>query len=154
MPPCRSARRMRGPLAAILLKRNEILTNLWNSYEFNNENRMKKNKPTKTRSRNSEYYQTKRQAFRSGKKDNKIPVSKQPDETVKPNTKRGDEENLDKRNRRMFIFNIDKGMFKKDERIYFREDKAVEYSDGSKQGNHFNVGSNSKKLGNHYYYEK
>ena len=53
---------------------------------------MKKNKPSKERNRKSKFYQTKRQAFRSGKKDNKIPVSRQPDETVKPNTKRGDEE--------------------------------------------------------------
>lgn len=115
---------------------------------------MKKNDSKKPKSRKNKFFGTRKQAFRSAKKDNNIPVSEQPDETVKPSTPRGNEEKLDKRNKRLYIFRRNKGMFKKDERIYFREDKPTKYEDGGKQGKHFNVGKKSDKLGDHYNFEK
>lgn len=115
---------------------------------------MDKKSSTKDKSRKNLFFETRRQAFRSAKKDNKIPVSEQPDETVKPSTKRGDEEKLDKRNKRLFIFRINKGMFKKEESIHIREDKPVKYEDGIEQGKHFNVGKPTKKLGDHYNFKK
>lgn len=116
---------------------------------------MKEDKFSKKRSRKNETFDTKRQAFRTAKRDYKIPVSSQPDETVKPNTNRGKEEKLDKRNSKLFIFKILGGLFGSDKRIYMREDKPYEYPDGSKQIKHFNVGEKPpEKLKDHYNFKK
>jgi hypothetical protein len=115
---------------------------------------MKKIDSTKPKSRLSKYFETRRQAFRSAKKDNDIPVGEQPEETIKPFTPRGEEEKLDKRNRRLYIFRKDGGMFNMDERVYIREDAPAKYEDGGEQGKHFNVGKKTDKLGDHYNFEK
>ena len=115
---------------------------------------MKHSASDKPKSRISLFFKTRRQAFRAAKKDNDIPVSEQPEKTIKPSTPRGDKENLDKRNKVMFIFRKRKGIFERDENVYFREDVPVEYRDGGKQGKHFNVGKKIDKLGDHYNFEQ
>ena len=56
-------------------------------------------------------FETRRAAFREAKRDHGVPVGKQPDEVVKPHTRIGDEYNLDKRNRRLYIFRFILGLF-------------------------------------------
>lgn len=103
-------------------------------------------------------FETRRAAFRAAKRDNGVPVTKHPDEVIRPRTPRGDEEKLDQRNRRLYIFYIIEvilGMFLKKE-IHIREDKKAFY--GKKHGNqldHFNSGDTlDEKLRKHHYYKR
>ncbi len=87
-------------------------------------------------------FETRRAAFREAKRDHGAPVGKQPDEVVKPHTRIGNEYNLDKRNRRLYIFRFILGLFglgSSREEVFIREDKEAFYSDSGKQGEHFNA---------------
>jgi len=101
-------------------------------------------------------FETRRAAFREAKRDHGVPVGKQPDEVVKPETPRGKEFELDRRNRRLYIFRFFLGLLgigKKREDVYIREDKEVFYGDG-KQDEHFNAGKKVEKLKKHYYFKR
>jgi hypothetical protein len=94
------------------------------------------------------FSKTRREAFRKAKRNLHIPVSTQPREVVRPETESGDEEKLDTRNVRLYIFKL-LGL-----EHHIREDKATFYSDGSKQKDHFNAGKSGGKLRAHHYFDR
>ncbi|GJL61328.1 MAG: hypothetical protein NPIRA03_41850 [Nitrospirales bacterium] len=112
-------------------------------------------KSKKTKNQEDEVYETRKQAFRASKRDNKIPISMQPNEVVKPNTERGNQERLDDRNRRLYIFRLIESLFgEKGRDIHIREDKEVKYPENKgNQLDHFNAGE-PPRLKKHYYYKK
>lgn len=116
-----------------------------------------KSPKTKQRSGKSKYFDSRKSAFRSFKRDYKIPVSQNPEETVKPDTPEGDQHKLGRRNRRLYIFSVLKNIFgiTRRAKTHLREDKGVFYSDGNgSQGPHFNGGYEEEKLRDHYYFKK
>jgi RHS repeat-associated protein len=94
---------------------------------------------------------TRREAFRNAKDQNSIPRSQQPDKTIKPGTKEGDQAGLDKRNVKQDEFTNSKG-----EKVIIREDKPANYPDGGSQPPHFNAGrgpiEQPKELKQHHNY--
>lgn len=112
---------------------------------------------TKDRSGKSKYFDSRKSAFRAFKRDYKIPVCQNPEETVKPDTPEGDKHKLDHRNRRLYIFSVLKNILgiTKRAKTHLREDKGVFYSEGGgHQGPHFNGGYEEEKLKDHYYFKK
>ena len=94
--------------------------------------------------------ETRHQALNQAKRANDIPLSKQPDQVIKPNTKLGDEVGLDaSRNVRQYEYTNSKG-----QGISIREDRPHKYPDGGSQGPHFNAGpSGGDKLRQHHNFD-
>ncbi len=103
-------------------------------------------------------FDTRRAAFRAAKRDNGVPVGKQPYKVAKPRTPLGDDYKLDNRNRRLYIFRILVSLFgfgeEEGKEVNIREDKKVFYSETEKQSEHFNAGEKGQKLRKHYYFRK
>ena len=97
-------------------------------------------------------YETRKEAFRDAKRQNEIPVSKQPQKEIKPNTVDAEEYKLDDRNIRLYVYASDTQ--EEDESHLIREDYPVDYDDNeSNQMQHFNVGKKKdKKLKQHFYF--
>jgi len=99
-------------------------------------------------------YPSRRAAFRAAKRDANIPMSKQPEAVIYPQTSKGQEYSLDDRNVRLYIFNLIIGVVAIE--YHIREDKKAFYGDKDGRGNqppHFNSGEPPNKLGNHHYWE-
>lgn len=116
---------------------------------------LKKLRKEKESSGKSKYFDSRKSAFRAFKRDYNIPVSEHPEEVVKPYTQKGGDLGLDRRNIRLYIFEIIKNLFGTEKRknIHLREDKGVFYGNGN-QDSHFNGGIKDDKLRDHYYYKK
>lgn len=104
-------------------------------------------------------YISRRAAFRAAKRDNKIPVSLNPEKVIYPNTLEGDEilpEKLDsQKNVRLYKFRI--LIFTVTFEVSIREDKEAFYGDINEEGDqlpHFNSGETNKKLPKHHYFRK
>lgn len=120
---------------------------------------MKFKKRRKEKPYKDKYYETRRAAFRGAKRDNGIPVSREPNEVISPNDKNWQEYNLDKtRNRRLYRFviyllNLITG-FSEEKEIHIREDKDFSYgsADGlGDQTEHFNSGEEPDLKRHHYF---
>jgi RHS repeat-associated protein len=92
-------------------------------------------------------------ALQEAKLANDIPVSRQPDKVIKPNTPEGREAGLRSgENVRLYEYTNSRG-----QKIWIREDNATLYgSPGGRgdQGPHFNSGPKGEKLRNHHYWEQ
>ena len=102
-------------------------------------------------------FTSRRAAFRTAKRDMKIPMQKQPDIVLSNSQSGWEATKMDSRNNRLYIFRIIKLIFGKKEldEIHFREDKAVTYSnDEGNQLDHFNIGRPPNKLKSHYFFKK
>lgn len=104
-------------------------------------------------------YVSRRAAFRAAKRDNKIPVTLNPNKVIYPNTLEGDEiqpEKLDsEKNVRLYKFSI--LIFTVTFEVSIREDKEAFYGEVNQIGNqlpHFNSGETNKKLPKHHYFRK
>lgn len=118
---------------------------------------MKKPELYRAETETDSYFDTRRQAFRKAKRDNNIPGTSQPVEVLRPNTPKGNEANLDNRNRRLYIFKIIASLFgiSSNKEIHIREDKGVIYpEDIGNQLDHFNSGEPPAKLKKHHYFKK
>jgi hypothetical protein len=102
----------------------------------------------------SKVYRSRREVFRAAKRENGVPMSMQPSKTVSPNQyEEWKKYELDKRNLRLYIFNLVIDL--KLKTIYIREDKAAHYNEGGKgdQTPHFNAGDDFRNLKQHFYYQ-
>lgn len=92
---------------------------------------------------------TARQALRNAKEANGIPKSAQPDRTIKPNTREGNQLGLDDRNVKLYEYTNSNG-----QKIHIRQDRAASYGQGGAgdQTPHFNAGPAGEKLKQHHYY--
>jgi len=92
---------------------------------------------------------TVRQALRKAKEANGIPKSAQPDRTIKPNTREGDQLGLDGRNVKLYEYTNSSG-----QKIHIRQDRPASYGQGGvgDQTAHFNAGPAGQKLKQHHYY--
>lgn len=100
-------------------------------------------------------YPSRRAAFRAAKRDNGIPVTKNPDEVIIPETDLGEAYDLDDRNVRLYIFDIFVGAVVV--QYHIREDKEAFYGGIKREGDqgpHFNSGSRGTKLKKHHYWKK
>jgi hypothetical protein len=104
-------------------------------------------------------YISRRAAFRAAKRDNKIPVSLNPEKVIYPNTAEGNEvqpEKLDfEKNIRLYKFRV--LIFTVTFEISVREDKEAFYGETNQIGDqlpHFNSGETNKKLPKHHYFRK
>lgn len=89
-------------------------------------------------------------ALREAKAANDVPLSAQPDTTIKPGTPEGKKAGLDDRNVVQYEYTNSKG-----EKISIREDKPATYPEGGagNQGAHFNSGKSGEKLKEHHYFD-
>ena len=126
---------------------------------------MKPSKRNKEKPYEDKYYKTRRAAFRAAKRDNGIPVSRQPQEVIRPNDEKWVDYNLDREKNRalyrfiVYLLNMLTGFFERRE-VRIREDTDYSYGaiDGTgDQEDHFNSGEvNAKrtKLKRHHYFSK
>ncbi len=76
---------------------------------------------------------------------------------MKPRTLEGRRHKLDKRNGRLYIFDLILNFFgiAVRQETHLREDKEAFYADGrGNQGKHFNAGLSEGKLKDHYHYRR
>ena len=103
-------------------------------------------------------FETRRAAFRAAKRDHGVPMKTRPKKVVYPYSQEAIKYKLDKRNRRLYIFQIIRNLFGRlvINLFFIREDKEAIYADGGKQTEHFNVGDPDEdpKLRNHYYFKR
>lgn len=78
---------------------------------------------------NGDTYETRRAALRDAKRQNQIPVTRQSQKEIKPNSVDAEEYKLDQRNItiRLYVYSSDTG--EEDESYLIREDYPVEYGD-------------------------
>jgi RHS repeat-associated protein len=108
--------------------------------------------PRQFRSAVSTTSQTRSAALREAKLANDIPISKQPDKVIKPNSAEGRAAELRGDNVRLYEYTNSRG-----QKIWIREDKAASYgAPGGRgdQGPHFNSGPKGEKLTNHHYWRQ
>lgn len=119
---------------------------------------MNLNKPKKKNRKGiSKYFDTRKGAFRGFRRDYDIPNSEQPRKVVTPDSKGGEDYNLDERNKRLYIFGEKSNSFGRVKRkeTHLREDKDAFYTGGKgDQDRHFNAGHGDDKLRDHYYFKK
>lgn len=125
---------------------------------------MKSSKKKKDKGYEDKYHETRRAAFRAAKRDNRVPVSQQPEEVVRQNDEKWDEYGLNREKNRalyrfvMYLLNLLTGSSDRKE-IHIRED--TDYSYGAvgglgDQDEHFNSGEvneEREKLRRHHYFK-
>jgi hypothetical protein len=99
--------------------------------------------------------ETRNGALREAKRANGVPVSAQPDKVILPGTPEGERLGLRPGdNVRLYEYTNANG-----QKVWIREDRAVAYPDGGRQGSHFNSGPaggprGQRSLTNHHFFRR